>query len=167
MQIDFLLQSNVILLHLELLNEWFVLYDLSYVLKLRQGIYSFFNIQRIKSHFFLMRVLFLFELYLFTNALIFYCLANLLYFFLIYFNCCSVQNAFVIKTDRIYFCLLVSSSNIENLYRFITFKIHFITFVMKKLGQSNIKSLPSLNSYKHVWDLERSESKSSWITWSI
>ena len=32
---------------------------------------------------------------------------------------------------------------------------------MKKLGQSNIKSLPFVNSYKPVWDLERSESKSS------
>ena len=164
MQIDFLLQNNIILFHLELLNEWFVLYDWSSVLKFRQGIYSFFNIQRVKSNFCLTRIFFLFEFYLFTNALIFCILANFLYFFLIYYNCCSVKNAFIIKTDRIYFCLL---SNIENLFRFITFNIHFITFVIKTLGQSNIKSLSFLNFYKPVWHLERSESKSSWRTWSI
>ena len=124
MRIDFLLQNNVILLRLESLNEWFVLYDLSSVLKFMQGIYSFFNIQRIKSNSLPYEDFIPFELYLFTNALIYDILANFLCFFLIHCNCCSVQNAFIIKTDGIYFCLLV----------------FYPIFVMKKLGQSNIKS---------------------------
>ena len=41
-----------------------------------------------------------------------------------------------------------------------------MTLLMNKLRQRNIKPLPFLNFSKPVWDLERSESKSSWITWS-
>ena len=41
-----------------------------------------------------------------------------------------------------------------------------MTLLMNKLRQRNIEPLPFLNSSKPVWDLERSESKSSWITWS-
>ena len=41
-----------------------------------------------------------------------------------------------------------------------------MTLLMNKLRQRNIESLPFLNSSKSVWDLKRSESKSSWITWS-
>ena len=41
-----------------------------------------------------------------------------------------------------------------------------MTFLMKKLRQWNIESLSFLNSSKPVWDLEKSESKSSWMTWS-
>ena len=49
MLITFLLQDNAIFLHLESLRELFVLHGLSYVLKYKNVIFFFFNIQNIKS----------------------------------------------------------------------------------------------------------------------
>ena len=132
MQIDLLLQDNVILLRLESLNEWFVLYDLSCALKFRQGIYSFFIIRHIKSNSLPYEDFIPFELHVFTKVLIFDILAGLLYLFMIYCNCCSVQNPFFIIINKIYFCLLVFPPINKIYIWFIKFKIHFMTFIMRK-----------------------------------
>ena len=43
----------------------------------------------------------------------------------------------------------------------IMFKIHFLTFILQRLTESKIKSLPLIDVLKSIWYLKRSDSKSS------
>ena len=133
MQIDFLLQDNAILLRMESLKEWFVLYDLSCALKIIEGIYSFFIMGHIKSNSLPYEDFILLEIYLFTKALIVWYSCKIFVFVLDLLRLLQrTESTFFIIINRIYFCLLVFLPINKIYIWFITFKIHFMTFIMRK-----------------------------------
>ena len=112
-EIMFLMEGSAILLRL------FKTYFSSFVLKRRQCIYSFFEhaahweqlldyfSQTSFSHLFLVKIYSFLVLFIDKRLNLWYSLRTPFYFFVIYFNCCSVMKAFIIFIDRIYGCFFV------------------------------------------------------------
>lgn len=115
MQIIFLLQGNIILLHLESSKERFAFHDLSSISICILDICPFFNIWHIKSYF---RIIFLkiisFQSYLFLKG-----------------DYHGVLKAFIITIDKIY-CWFYVFHRMHHIWS-LMFQIFFVGFVMQQI----------------------------------